>query len=95
MKVLGLNHFEDFRHRHAEGAKRAAALLAEMKEARWRTPQDIKDKYRHASFLRNNVVVFNMHGGRYRVAARVAYQAQIVVIMGIGTHEEYDSWDLT
>jgi mRNA interferase HigB len=95
MKVLGLSHLEDFKHRHPEGAKRAIAFLAEAREAGWRTPQDIKDRYRHASFLANNVVVFNMHGGRYRLAARIAYQSQTVVIVRVGTHEEYDSWDLT
>jgi mRNA interferase HigB len=94
MKVLGLHHLSEFKRRHPDGAKRAAALVAEAQEALWRTPQDIKDRYRHASFLPGNVVVFNIHGNRYRLVARIAYQTQTVVIMRIGTHEEYDSWDL-
>ena len=69
-------------------------MVAEMKEAQWRTPQDIKNRYQHASFLPDNVVVFNMHGNRYRLAARIAYQTQTVIIMQIGSHGEYDSWDL-
>lgn len=94
MKVLGVHHLEEFKRGHPEGAKRAAALVAEMKEATWRTPQDIKNHYRHASFLPANVVVFNMHGNRYRLAARIAYQTQTVIIMRIGSHGEYESWDL-
>ena len=45
---------------------------AEAVKATWRTPQDIKDRYRHASFLPGNVVVFNIHGNRYRLATRIA-----------------------
>jgi mRNA interferase HigB len=94
MKVLGLHLLQEFERLHPEGAKRAAALVQEVREAAWRTPQDIKNRYRHASFLAGNVVVFNIHGNRYRLAARIAYQTQIVILLRIGTHEEYDSWDL-
>jgi mRNA interferase HigB len=94
MKVLGLAHHDEFKDRFPDGAKQAAAWLAEAKEAQWRTPQDIRDRYRYASFLAGNVVVFNLRGNRYRIAARIAYQTQTVVIMRMGTHEEYDSWNL-
>jgi mRNA interferase HigB len=38
--------------------------------------------------------VFNVGGNKYRIEAFVHYRRQIVYIKRIGTHEEYDTWDL-
>lgn len=60
-------------------------------KACWRTPGDIKTKYRHASILKNNRVVFNVAGNKYRLVVRIDYQNQIVFIRFVGTHEQYDA----
>lgn len=65
----------------------------EAKNAEWKTPADIKDKYRHASILKNNRVVFNIAGNKFRLIAGVNYDAGIVFIKFIGTHAEYDKVD--
>ena len=65
----------------------------EVKKAQWKTPQDIKDKYRSADFLSNNRVVFNIKGNDYRLIVAVAYRFQAVYIRSVGTHAEYDKID--
>jgi len=37
--------------------------------------------------------VFNIHGHRYRLVARINYQHRTVYIRGIFTHEQYDRGD--
>jgi mRNA-degrading endonuclease HigB of HigAB toxin-antitoxin module len=45
--------------------------------AEWKTPSDIKEKYRNASFFANNRVVFNIHGNKYRLIVAVMYPLDI------------------
>ncbi|CAD7855214.1 MAG: hypothetical protein [Olavius algarvensis Gamma 1 endosymbiont] len=56
----------------------------------WRTPQDIKNRYRSVDFLTGNRVIFNLKGNHYRLVVRVRYQNGMVVIEWVGTHAEYD-----
>jgi mRNA interferase HigB len=65
----------------------------EAKNSYWQSPADIKDKYRSASFLKNNRVVFNIGGNRYRLVVMVNYSLKIVFIRFVGTHKEYDRID--
>lgn len=65
----------------------------EAKAATWKSPQDIKNAYRNASFVANNRVVFNIKGNDHRLIVAVAYQLGIVYVKFIGTHAEYDQID--
>jgi mRNA interferase HigB len=57
--------------------------------------RSIKKHYRHASFLENNRVVFNIKGNTYRLVAAIQYEFGIVYIRFVGTHREYDHIDAT
>lgn len=63
-------------------------------KANWKTPQDIKQQYRHASICNNNRVVFNIAGNKYRLVVEMQYQAGIVWVKFIGTHAQYDQIDV-
>ena len=53
-------------------------------------PQEVKEKYRSASIIGGNKVVFNIKGNKYRLVTRINYRMKIVYIKFIGTHKEYD-----
>jgi len=59
-------------------------------KARWTTPHKIKENLRSASILRNNRVIFNICGNKYRIVTRVDYKYQMMLIRFVGTHEECD-----
>jgi mRNA interferase HigB len=69
------------------------AWYREAKKAAWRTPQDIKEQFRNASFIWRNRVVFNICGNKYRLIGAVRYDAGIIFIRFIGTHKQYDRID--
>lgn len=56
----------------------------------WNSPQDIKNVFRHASFIANNRVVFNIKGNEYRIICSIDYPRQAMFIKFAGTHKEYD-----
>lgn len=95
MRVIGVPILDKLKKRHSDVTGAVDAWLAEAKCADWQTPQDIKNRYSHASILRDNRVVFNIKGNNYRLVVRVAYQTGTVMVERAGTHSEYDKWQLT
>lgn len=89
MRVLGRPILEELKTNHADVRAPIDSWLNEVEESSWKTSQDIKDRFQQASFLSNNVVIFNIKGNRYRVVTKVAYNTEIVKIEFAGTHEEY------
>ena len=59
----------------------------------WSNPGELKRTFASASFV-GDLTIFNVGGNKYRIAAFVHYAKQIVYIKRIGTHKEYDRWDL-
>jgi mRNA interferase HigB len=84
--------FRSYCKTNLDCASQVITWIAEAKNAKWTTPQDIKNRYVHASFLADNRVVFNIKGNRYRLDIKVYYDRQEVLIKRIGTHEEYNKW---
>ena len=66
------------------------AWYDEAVKANWRSPQEIKEQYRSASFIANNRVVFNIKGNDYRLIVAIAYRFGALYIKFIGSHAEYD-----
>ena len=64
--------------------------IHQAKIATWKDPSQIKSQYRNASILKNNRVVFNIAGNKYRLIVSINFPAQIIYIKFIGTHKEYD-----
>lgn len=94
MRVIGVEALHAFCRRHADVGQQVKAWVAEARQAQWRKPADIKARYPSASLLEGDRVVFNLKGNRYRLLVRVRYEGQIVRVQKIGTHAEYDKWNL-
>ena len=94
MRVVGLEILDEFCRRHADVEEQVKAWIAEIKEAQWHKPIDIRERYVSTSFLEGNRVVFNLKGNRYRLVVRVSYKNKVVRVMKAGTHAEYDKWKL-
>jgi mRNA interferase HigB len=59
----------------------------------WRTPEDVKKAHPKASILKAGRAVFNIKGNDFRLIVSIQYQAGVLSIRFIGTHEEYDRID--
>ena len=89
MKIVGLPCLEAFKTKHVDSRGALDAWRAEVERASWRTPQDIKQRYRSADFLADNRVIFDIKGNRYRLLVKVRYQGGVVMVEWVGTHAEY------
>jgi mRNA interferase HigB len=89
MRVLGRIALEKFREKHADARSAVDAWVAEVEAAAWRTTSEIKERYRSASFLSDNRVIFNLKGNSYRLETTINFEHQLVLVGWIGTHAEY------
>jgi mRNA interferase HigB len=96
MRVIALRTLREFWHKssYQDAEQPLKAWYSEAKIAKWTRPQDIKDKYRSASFVGKNRVIFNIAGNKYRLVVFVKYESQTVYIRFIGSHKEYDKIDV-
>ena len=60
----------------------------------WDSPAKVKAKYRSASIVGGNRVVFNIKGNDYRLVVKINYPYRVVYIRFVGTHAEYDDIDV-
>jgi len=93
MRVIARKILREYGDNHPDAKSALDSWYYETKNAEWKMPADIKEKYRNASILKNNRVVFNIAGNKYRLIAGINYSAGIVFIKFIGTHAEYDLID--
>jgi mRNA interferase HigB len=92
MRIISIKTIKDFweSKRYKDSEQSLRAWYHEVKKEKWKTSHDIKKKYKSASILSNERVVFNIKGNQYRLIVAVNYILQIVFIRFIGTHEEYN-----
>ena len=69
------------------------AWYAEAEKATWRTSAELKQQYRSASIISSERVVFNIKGNEFRLVVAISYQAQVLLILWLGTHSEYTKID--
>jgi mRNA interferase HigB len=68
--------------------------VALVEEADWSTPHDVVKRFPKAKVIGGNNVVFKICGNNYRLWVLVAFKSKNVMILKIGTHSEYDRWDI-
>lgn len=90
MKIVGLDMLHRFMRKHSDTKSWISCWIAEVEDATWQTPNDIKQRYGKVSFLAENVVIFDVKGNSYRLEVQIAYRTQIVDVVWAGTHSEYD-----
>ena len=95
MRVISIKKLKDFWEQsvYADSESSLRAWYAEAKAAEWKNPGEVKEKYRSASIVGNNRIVFNIKGNKYRLIVAVRYEFGIVYVRFVGTHEEYDTID--
>lgn len=93
MRIIAKKTLRDFWEKHPEARQALQAWYADVRISTWKSPADIKNIYRNASFLADNRVVFNIKGNQYRIIVLIQHNFGIVYIRFVGTHPEYDRVD--
>jgi mRNA interferase HigB len=91
MHVITAKRLDEFALLHPDASSGLRVWEYTVTHETFRAPHDVKRLFASASFLANNVVVFNI-GGRgkgYRLVVRMSYP-KTVFIRAVLTHDEYE-----
>jgi len=94
MKLLGRQLLSEFKKIHADARSQVESWKVEVEGAQWSTPFELKSRYPKASILKGQNVIFDICGNKYRLWAQVSFKNGIVLVRKIGTHKEYDNWNI-
>lgn len=94
MRVIAKRTLREFWERHSDAREPLLAWYREVEQEDWDTPAKVKAKYRSASIVPGNRVVFNIKGNDYRLVVKINYPYRVVYVRFVGTHVEYDAVDV-
>ena len=94
MRVISEKTLRTFWERHPTAEKPLQAWLAEVKRAHWASPAQVKARFPNASIIRDNRLVFDIGGTRFRLVVWINYTHQAIYVKWFGTHAEYDRIDV-
>jgi mRNA interferase HigB len=89
MRIIKRSALERFWREHPDAKASLESWYAVVRKADWKTPAALKQVYPSADLVGRRTV-FNVAGNKYRLIARVNYEAQRVFVLYILTHSEYD-----
>lgn len=90
---IAISALRQFRQKHPDAEQPIKAWVDEANKANWTQPSGIKAHYRSASILKNQRIVFNIGGNKYRLIVAVTFRLGIVYVKFIGSHVEYGKID--
>ncbi len=90
MRIIALKTIKDYWTKHSETEQPLKSWYDEVKKADWEKPEDILREFPKARVIKNDRVIFNIKGNRFRLVVAVKYDFKIFYIRFISTHAEYD-----
>lgn len=93
MRIIAVKTLKQYAKKRKEAEQSLFAWYEEAGKASWKNHNELKEQLRNASIVGAKRVVFNIHGNKYRLVVDIEYRLQIIFIVWIGTHKEYDKID--
>ena len=94
MRVIAKSTLKKFWLKHTDAEVPLQSWHKLVSEADWKTPAELKADIKSASVVGNNRIVFNIKGNDYRLVTYIDFKFQIVFVLWLGTHKQYDKVDV-
>jgi mRNA interferase HigB len=94
VRIISRQAILRFAERHPDALAPLMNWYRITKRADWGSRMELRRDFAHAGAVARRTV-FNIHGNKYRLIARVNYRTKRVFILHILTHPEYSqgSWN--
>ena len=90
MRVIEKRTLREFWTKHADSEQQLTTWFRETEKSEFTNLNELKIEYPSASILKDNQIIFNIKGNRYRLIVKFNFEYQICWIRFVGTHTEYD-----
>jgi mRNA interferase HigB len=95
MVILSKTILLEFGAEHADSVEALNIWFDCVKQANWKSLNDIKEMFRTVDYVGNDRYVFNIKGNKYRLVVMIFFNIRTIYIRFIGTHAQYDKIDCT
>jgi mRNA interferase HigB len=95
MRIIARSRLKSYwiRKKYQAAEEPLKAWHDEVRQAKWNSFSDLKADFPKASHVGNGRVVFNIHGGVFRLIVKIEFRMNAVFIRFFGTPQEYDAID--
>jgi len=92
MRIVDFRTLKEFWEspKYADSESSLRSWYHDVKNAKWKNSNELKQQYRSASVVGEGKVIFKIEGNVYRLVVLIDYESQVIFIRFIGTHEQYD-----
>ena len=91
MLIVGRERVEQFLRKNAAARTPMARWFEITADAEWHSILDVRQTFRSADAVKGtDLTCFNIGGNNYRLLTIVSYDQQIVSIVELMTHADYD-----
>ena len=95
MRLIDLKTLAQFWLKHRDAARPLSKWYQTAKEAAWQSLDEVRAVYPQADAVAvasgKTATVFNIGGNKYRLITAIHYNTQIIYLMMVLTHPEYDT----
>lgn len=95
MQIIPLLKLTEFAKQNASTKGPLAVWKETVENAIWKKSTDVLLTYPKAKILKNNRARFEIMGNSFRIVVEIDYEDEIVNIIFIGSHAEYDKINAT
>jgi mRNA interferase HigB len=95
MVIISKTRINAFILIHADADEALMKWYIITKQADWSNFNELKQCFGTTDCIGDDLYVFNIKGNHYRLIARIIFGARTIFIKFIGTHAEYDKFDIT
>jgi mRNA interferase HigB len=90
VRIIAKSTLRAFWAAHPDAEEPLLAWYREVEKEDRSEPAQVKEKYRNASIVKGNRVVFNIKGNDYRLVVKINYPYRMLYLRFVGTHADYD-----
>jgi mRNA interferase HigB len=89
MRIIGTDVIDAFCRKRRAARRHFDRWLQAVEGAAWRKWADVRQTYAKASKA-GQCAVFDVQGGAFRIITKIDYEFQVVLILHVLTHQQYD-----
>ena len=92
-RIFAKSTSRKFWEKHPDSEQYLKTWYETATSSNWKSPNDVKNSYAHASILKDGRIVFNIKGNDYRLVVKFRFDKQLCFVRFIGSHSDYDKID--
>lgn len=91
MRIIAKRTLQNFWEKYPNSKQQLLSWYQVFDKNIFNNPNDVKSIFGSADFVGENKIIFNICGNHYRLIVKINYITQIVYILFVGNHSEYDN----